>query len=143
MRPRHLVFSQEWDVERGLPRGADPDVNSSTLGNSDRCDSGGDGGLRVTAAKDDNVRQPLGGNDNSKSTGGSIRRVSVARRIVCAVLKSVAVLTVFTVTCAFIWYTMGLPFLLQVIVVAFIAYVASGGYKFIYLVYRTAPRDIK
>ncbi|VVC45602.1 AMP-binding, conserved site,AMP-dependent synthetase/ligase [Cinara cedri] len=37
---------------------------------------------------------------------------------------------------------MGLPFLCQVIVVAFIAFVASGGYKFIYLLYRTAPRDI-
>uniref|UniRef100_A0A2S2PJ50 Long-chain-fatty-acid--CoA ligase n=1 Tax=Schizaphis graminum TaxID=13262 RepID=A0A2S2PJ50_SCHGA len=38
---------------------------------------------------------------------------------------------------------MGLPFLLQVVAVAIIAFVASGGYKFIYLVYRTAPRDLR
>jgi hypothetical protein len=58
-------------------------------------------------------------------------------------VKVFGVATLFTAISAFIWYTMGLPFLLQVVAVVSIAYIASGGYKFIYLVYRTAPRDLK
>ncbi|XP_050527097.1 long-chain fatty acid transport protein 4-like isoform X2 [Daktulosphaira vitifoliae] len=64
-------------------------------------------------------------------------------RVLCVALKVTVAAVLFVLSSAFVWYTMGLPFLLQVIVVAFIAYLASGGYKFVYLLYRTAPRDLR
>lgn len=117
-----MCVGQEWDVERGLPRQVDPDTGSAVV--------------RVTEVDGD------GEHTGATGVGGG-GGVSVARRALCATVKFVVIVAAFTVTCAFVWYTMGLPFLLQVIVVAFIAFVASGGYKFIYLVYRTAPRDLK
>lgn len=112
-------------MERGLPRTDDP------VGGN--CDNSG---LRSTAAEVDDVRRKLGGGG-----GGGVS--SVARRAAFTAAKIIAAATALTVTCAFVWYTMGLPFMLQVVVVAFIAFVASGGYRFIYLVYRTAPRDVR
>jgi len=109
-------------VERGLPR------TSDGLG-GENCDNGG--GSRSVE---------VGGVPQKLDDGG---RVSVTRRVAFTAVKVVAVAIALTVTCAFVWYTMGLPFLLQVVVVAFIAFVASGGYRFIYLVYRTAPRDLR
>jgi len=76
-----------------------------------------------------------GGGSKSTGSGGS--------GAVCAAVKVIVAVAAFTVVCAFVWYTMGLPFLLQVVVIATIAFVASGGYKLVYLVYRTAPRDLR
>lgn len=121
----HVCVRQEWDVERGLPRQVDPDAGSAVV--------------RVAVVDGDGKNTGATGGGSSGGGGG----VSVARRALCAAVKFVVIVAAITVTCAFVWYTMGLPFLLQVIVVAFIAFVASGGYKFIYLVYRTAPRDLK
>lgn len=111
----------------------------------------GDGGRRATAASNTNNNNNNDGDDDDNGTGNGGTKnaskndavVSLTRRVLFVAVKVTAVVTAFTLTCAFVWYTMGLPFLLQVVVVAFIAFVASGGYKFIYLVYRTAPRDLK
>ncbi|XP_015370399.1 PREDICTED: long-chain fatty acid transport protein 4-like [Diuraphis noxia] len=152
---------KEWDVEKGLPRG----VAAGLSGGGDDDDDDDDhhlGGCNPNALKADNCcdnavtevidgvhgkqqqQQRIGGGDDSKSTtGGGGSGGGRVRGVVCAAVKVIVVAAAFTVTCAFVWYTMGLPFLLQVVVVATIAFVASGGYKFVYLVYRTAPRDLR
>ncbi|XP_027840257.2 long-chain fatty acid transport protein 4-like [Aphis gossypii] len=148
------INDQEWDVEKGLPRGvAVVDLGGDGGGGNDD-DGHGHGGNssdnpiaqnnNCCDNTDDGVhgKQRLdGGGGNSKSTGGG--GGGRARGAVCVAVKVIVAAAAFTVTCAFVWYTMGLPFLLQVVAVAIIAFVASGGYKFIYLVYRTAPRDIR
>lgn len=134
-----FFYAQDWDVERGLPRGDDLGENGNT---TKRCDDGGVPAAAAAAEVDDVQQRNGGGGGNSKTTGTG-GRDSPARRVLFAAVKVIVIAAAITVTCAFIWYTMGLPFLLQVVVVAFIAFVASGGYKFIYLVYRTAPRDVK
>lgn len=141
-------------MEKGLPRGvAVVDLGGDGGGGNDD-DGHGHGGNssdnpiaqnnNCCDNTDDGVhgKQRLdGGGGNSKSTGGG--GGGRARGAVCVAVKVIVAAAAFTVTCAFVWYTMGLPFLLQVVAVAIIAFVASGGYKFIYLVYRTAPRDIR
>lgn len=137
-------------MERGLPR-----MDGGGRLGDHYCDNGGSRTAAAAAATevddDDGVRRRELVEGDSKSTGGGgghctgggRREVSVTRRVAFTAVKVFVAATALIVTCAFIWYTMGLPFLLQVVVVAFIAFVASGGYKFIYLVYRTAPRDLK
>lgn len=131
----YFFSPQDWDVEKGLPRQHGP--------NADNCDSraitASDGGKAADGAEAAGKERAA----NNSNSGGSSKNASVARRVACFAVKVVAVVIAFTTACAFVWFTMGLPFLLQVIVVAFIAYVASGGYKLLYLVYRTAPRDLK
>lgn len=134
-------------MEKGLPRGVAVDGGG---GNDDGHGRGGNSSDNPIAQNnnccdntDDGVhgKQRLDGGGNSKSTGGG--GGGRARGAVCVAVKVIVAAAAFTVTCAFVWYAMGLPFLLQVVAVAIIAFVASGGYKFIYLVYRTAPRDIR
>lgn len=139
-------------MEKGLPRGVAAglsgggggDPNARNANNNNCCDTAAAG----PEADDDGVhgkrQQRLdGGGGDSKSTGGGGGGCGRARGAVCTAVKVIVAAAAFTVTCAFVWYTMGLPFLLQVAVVAIIAFIASGGYKFVYLVYRTAPRDLR
>jgi len=144
-------IKQEWDVEKGLPRGVAAGLSNDDDDGRDRS-SGGNPNTRNANNCCDNAgtevvdgvhgkrqHQRVDGGD-SKSTSGGGRS---ARGSVCAAVKVIVAVAAFTVTCAFVWYTMGLPFLLQVVVIATIAFVASGGYKLVYLVYRTAPRDLR
>lgn len=149
-----------------MPREAVDLNDEGSNGNTDRCDSSGS--RKTTPAEVDDVQQrPDGGGNSTKSSdgggggggngggggggGGSgggetiedDRRVCPVRRVLYTAVKAIVVATLLTAISAFIWYTMGLPFLLQIAAVVLIAYIASGGYKFIYLVYRTAPRDIR
>lgn len=130
-------------MEKGLPRGVAVglgDGNNPNVQNNNCCDSSGLPTETAASAADGvHNKQRLDGGDSNKSTGGGAR----ARRVVCTAVKVIVAAAAFTVTCAFVWYTMGLPFLLQVAAVACIAFIASGGYKFIYLLYRTAPRDLR
>lgn len=143
-------------MEKGLPRGVavvgldGGGGNDGGGGSDDGPGHGGNSSDNPIARNnnccdntDDGVhgKQRLDGGGNSKSTGGG--GGGRARGAVCVAVKVIVAAAAFTVTCAFVWYTMGLSFLLQVVAVAIIAFVASGGYKFIYLVYRTAPRDIR
>lgn len=139
-------------MEKGLPRGVAVVGLDGGGGDDDGHGHGGNSSGENPIAQNNNCcdntddgvhgKQRLdGGGGNSKSTGGG--GGGRARGAVCVAVKVIVAAAAFTVTCAFVWYTMGLPFLLQVVAVAIIAFVASGGYKFIYLVYRTAPRDIR
>ncbi|XP_025198845.1 long-chain fatty acid transport protein 4-like [Melanaphis sacchari] len=150
------INGQEWDVEKGLPRGVaaglgggddghggssgNPDAARNSNNCCDNTDDGVGGNQRLDGGGSGDGGGG-GGNSSSESTGGRVR--GRAYGAVCVAVKVVVVAAAFIVTCAFVWYTMGLPFLLQVVAVAIIAYIASGGYKFVYLVYRTAPRDLK
>ncbi|KAL4100912.1 hypothetical protein QTP88_020937 [Uroleucon formosanum] len=149
------INEQEWDVEKGLPRGIAAGLSGDDDDDDDDDDryrsSGGNPNTRRANNCFDNAdtevvdgvhgkrQQRLVGGDSKSTSGGSGR----ARGAVCAAVKVIVAVVVFTVTCAFVWYTMGLPFLLQVVVIATIAFIASGGYKLVYLVYRTAPRDLR
>jgi membrane protein implicated in regulation of membrane protease activity len=43
-----------------------------------------------------------------------------------------------------VWYFMGWMVLIQLILVAIVAYLAAGGgYRWFYIAIRTAPRDVK
>lgn len=150
-------------MEKGLPREVAAGLSDGGGGGDDDDDDDPHrGGGNPNARKVDNCcdnatvtevddgvhgkqqqQQRIGGGGDSKSTTGGGGDGGRARGAVCAAVKVIVVAAAFTVTCAFVWYTMGLPFLLQVVVVATIAFVASGGYKFVYLVYRTAPRDLR
>lgn len=136
-------------MERGLPR-AVANRNGDVDGSNNR--SSDSDSRKTGAAEVGDVQQQLGGGDGGGvggvgfGGGGTTeddRRVCSARRVLCTAVKVIVVAALFTATCAFLWYTMGLPFLLQVAAVVSVAFIASGGYKFLYLVYRTAPRDIK
>ncbi|XP_050430867.1 long-chain fatty acid transport protein 4 [Adelges cooleyi] len=122
-----------------------------TRGRWTRAGGGGGAGTGTAVAAAAAPRAAAEAEEGGKAAegGGQPRRsrtrsgLTTIRTVLWKVFKTTVALGVFAVVCAFVWYTMGLPFLLQVIVVALIAYVASGGYKFLYLLYRTAPRDIK
>ncbi|XP_065211613.1 long-chain fatty acid transport protein 1-like [Planococcus citri] len=59
------------------------------------------------------------------------------------IFKVILILSLASLICGCVWYTMGIISLLQVIAIAFIAYLfAGGGYRFLYVVYKTGPRDI-
>lgn len=139
-------------MEKGLPRGVGDGGgggdNNSISGNPNVqnnnycCDNSGLAAGTVVDRVHSKQQRLDGGGGDSKSTGGGVGG-NRGRRALRAAVKLIAITAAFTVTFAFVWYTMGLPFLLQVVVIATIAFIASGGYKFVYLVYRTAPRDLK
>lgn len=59
------------------------------------------------------------------------------------IFKAILILGLLFLICGCVWYTMGIISLLQVIAIAFVAYLlAGGGYRFLYIVYKTGPRDI-
>lgn len=69
-------------------------------------------------------------------------RIQLIKRSVNAFLKTIFILSLAILFCGGIWYMMGLVFLIQLVLVAVVAYlVAGGGYRFPYIVYKTAWRD--
>lgn len=54
-----------------------------------------------------------------------------------------AILAVLVAIGAIIWYFLGPICLIQLILVAIVAYLATGHYKWFVVAIRTAPRDIK
>ncbi|XP_045470323.1 long-chain fatty acid transport protein 4-like isoform X1 [Harmonia axyridis] len=72
---------------------------------------------------------------------------SIRNRPVRVLLRRVAVMAVIVaiLVClgAVVWYFMGWMSLVQLILVALIAYLASGKYRWFYVAARTAPRDLR
>ncbi|XP_026687034.1 long-chain fatty acid transport protein 4-like [Diaphorina citri] len=68
---------------------------------------------------------------------------SVIRKLLKFGLKVFLVLSLLLLFSAMIWLSFGWMFLVQLALVAFVAYlVAGGGYQFLILLFRTAPRDL-
>ncbi|XKL61134.1 hypothetical protein PGB90_008191 [Kerria lacca] len=65
------------------------------------------------------------------------------KRILNVAFKVIFILSLVSLFCGCIWYMMGFIFLVQLILVALVAYLfAGGGYKFLYVVYKTIWRDV-
>lgn len=75
------------------------------------------------------------------------RRKSFKTRPVRVLLRRVAVMTgvlaVLVGLSATVWYFLGWKCLVQLILVAVVAYVAAGKWRWFYVALRTAPRDIR
>lgn len=68
---------------------------------------------------------------------------SVVVKLLKFALKVFVVFSLLLLFCTMIWITFGWMFLVQLALVAFVAYlVAGGGYQFLILLLRTAPRDL-
>ncbi len=64
------------------------------------------------------------------------------KRTLNVALKVIFTVSVVALICGCVWYMMGFIFLVQLILVALVAYFfAGGGYKFLYIVYKTIWRD--
>ncbi|CAH0557667.1 unnamed protein product [Brassicogethes aeneus] len=90
--------------------------------------------------------------ESGKSAGdsnatGCHRRRGTRTRPLRVLFRHIAVmsalLALFVGIGAVIWYFLGLMSLVQLMLVAIVAYVAAGKYKWIYVALRTAPRDLK
>lgn len=58
-------------------------------------------------------------------------------------VKVIVLLVILVTVVGLIWYFMGWIFVIQLILVAIVAYFAAGGgYKWLYIVYKTLPRDL-
>lgn len=69
---------------------------------------------------------------------------STVRRALQKAAVMVAKLGVVVASSALVWYFMGLMVLIQLILVAIVAYLAAGGgYRWFYVAIRTLPRDLK
>lgn len=93
--------------------------------------------LQTTTASEDVERgtQPSAAGQTSQSSS------SVRRAIHRTALMS-AKLGVLAASSALVWYFMGWMVLVQLILVAIVAYLAAGGgYRWFYIALRTLPRD--
>lgn len=65
------------------------------------------------------------------------------KRLFVLTVKVFVILVILVVIVGLIWYFMGWIFVIQLILVAIVAYFAAGGgYKWLYIVYKTLPRDL-
>lgn len=94
------------------------------------------GNIGVDAGK----TSPLAVNVTLRRTASSTRPVRVLLRRVAIMF---AILAVLVALGAVIWYFLGTICLIQLILVAIVAYLAAGHYKWFVVAIKTLPRDIK
>lgn len=84
-------------------------------------------------------------NNTSNKTDNTGRR-NVKSRPLRVVLRRVVVMFLLLSTLvafgAVVWYFLGWICVVQLILVAIVAYLAAGNYKWFYVAFKTAPRDI-
>lgn len=84
-------------------------------------------------------------NEPGKDSAATLRKIK--NRPVRVLLRRAAVMALLVAILvglgAVVWYFMGWMSLVQLILVALIAYLASGKYRWFYVALRTAPRDIR
>ncbi|XP_014253178.1 long-chain fatty acid transport protein 4-like isoform X1 [Cimex lectularius] len=88
---------------------------------------------------------PVGGGGGLAGCKGRGRSPSLAFlvRLVAAFLRVAVVVLIVAGAVALTWYFMGFLFVVQLSLVALVAYLAAGGgYKWLYVAAKTAPRDI-
>lgn len=81
-----------------------------------------------------------------EKTTTDTRRKSVRTRPLRVLLRRIAVmltiLAVLAALAAVVWYFLGWICVVQLILVAVVAYLAAGKYRWFYVALKTAPRDI-
>lgn len=93
--------------------------------------------LQTTAASEDVER-----GTQTSATGQTSHSSSSVRRVIHRTALMSAKLGVLAASCALVWYFMGWMVLIQLILVAIVAYLAAGGgYRWFYVALRTLPRD--
>lgn len=95
--------------------------------------------LQTTTASEDVERgaQPSAAGHTSFPGSPSVRRVIYRTALMSAKLAVLAACS------ALVWYFMGWMVLIQLILVAIVAYLAAGGgYRWFYVALRTLPRDV-
>lgn len=85
--------------------------------------------------------------DISKGKTVATGRRSLKTRPVRVLLRRLAamslVLAILVGLGAVVWYFLGWVSLVQLILVAVVAYIAAGKYKWFYVAFKTAPRDLR
>lgn len=67
----------------------------------------------------------------------------VLYRILRTVLMALSLSALLVISLSLVWYFLGFMFLVQIVIVAVVVYLtAGGGYKWLYLLLRTGPRDL-
>ncbi|KAJ4449474.1 hypothetical protein ANN_00873 [Periplaneta americana] len=80
---------------------------------------------------------------HSAADGGTTTRNPAVRRLLWSVLVMLSKLAVVAACAAAVWYFMGWIFVIQLVLVAVVAYLAAGGgYRWFYVAFKTAPRDL-
>lgn len=87
---------------------------------------------------------PVGSDKNLVvESGGGRRSVAFLRRLFIVTLKIVFVACLLASVVGLIWYFMGLTFVVQLVIVALVAFLAAGGgYRWLYVAAKTAGRDL-
>ncbi|XP_069674178.1 long-chain fatty acid transport protein 4-like isoform X1 [Periplaneta americana] len=81
---------------------------------------------------------------HSAADGGTTTRNPAVRRLLWSALVMLSKLAVVAACAAAVWYFMGWIFVIQLVLVAVVAYLAAGGgYRWFYVAFKTAPRDLK
>ncbi|KAL1457630.1 hypothetical protein WDU94_007838 [Cyamophila willieti] len=88
------------------------------------------------------TKLPLKQDDTLNATSKK-KRKTIVQKLLKLGLKLFLVFSLVLLFSAMIWISFGWMFLVQLALVAFVAYlVAGGGYQFLILILRTAPRDL-
>ncbi|XP_014278846.1 long-chain fatty acid transport protein 4 [Halyomorpha halys] len=83
------------------------------------------------------------GSDKAQVGRGVSRSVAFLRRLCLITFKIIVVAGLLAVVVGTLWYFMGLTFVVQLAIVALVAFLAAGrGYRWFYVALMTLPRDI-
>ncbi|XP_075213342.1 long-chain fatty acid transport protein 4-like [Lycorma delicatula] len=85
----------------------------------------------------------VGGGGKNSLADENGKSVSFLRRLLSVIARTLLCLSAVGAFVGLVWYFMGWMFVIQLILVALVAYLAAGGgYRWLYVFFRTVPRDL-
>ncbi|XP_011494913.1 PREDICTED: long-chain fatty acid transport protein 4 isoform X2 [Ceratosolen solmsi marchali] len=129
------------NIDQDVERGEAKDITSHIVG---RPSVGILGATSVVSLDCETVAVAPGGRGDSISSSSSIRRWTVVTRLLRCLLLAMFLLAGLLAALTALWLYMGSLFIVQLCLVAIVAYFVAGGrLRWFYIAFKTAPRDIK
>lgn len=99
--------------------------------------------ININCSNGDVESGVTGGGGKKVSADGKGKSVSIVRRLFSLIARTFLYVVALGGFIGLVWYFMGWMFVIQLILVAVVAYLAAGGgYRWLYVFFRTLPRDL-